>query len=534
MATKKAKPATKASTRANAKAKEVVEPKSKVKVKTKRAAEPEAEVEEKPARKGSKKTREVVSDVAPKAAYGKGLDAPATIPGLDIDDVLDSIERKTGGSSTGLGKNVARMSTGNLMLDIVLGGGIVPGWYTNFGKEQSCKSTAAMTIIASALSQKVPILGYFDYEGSTEPTYLQNLMNTMGVKADISDVFGIRNSEGKFIKKPRVRYVPSDTAEQFFDYLAMLERRLPDKLFEGGTWWYAYENTNANRKQLADAGIEYDKKKFSQHNKFYVPAEDGSLQALVVTDSYPAMLPERLDEDDAGAGLGAVARMFAEQIPRVKGKMRKKRIAVLGVNQLRDKPMVRHGSPEYEPGGNAVRFYSDVRVKFMARACSAVKDAKQKEGSPFEHEPSVEFAGEGEDVYRYVSIKGEKNKSSMPGLTGFIRLWITDAEGNARGFDPVFDTIEYLRATNQVEEPTRRKKMLLKFAGNEATKYIDWIKFKTLILGSRDEIKEICKSIGMKPCMLRSLCFKQIAKGDGLDRYYEAKKSKVKEVDSEM
>jgi hypothetical protein len=328
--------------------------------------------------------------------------------------------------------------------------------------------------------------------------------------------------------RPRVRYVAASTAEEFFDFMAMLLRKLPDKIFEGGQWWYAYENTNNNRKQLSDAGLEYDKKKFSQHNKFYVPAEDGSLQALVVTDSYPAMLPERLDEDDAGAGLGAVARMFAEQIPRVKGKMAKKRVAILGVNQLRDRPMVRHGSPEYEPGGNAVRFYSDVRVKYMARACSAVKDAKQADKSPFEKEASVEFEN-GTDTYRYVSIKGEKNKTSQPYLTAFLRLWITDGEGNARGFDPVFDTVEYLRATNQIEEAVRRKKMMLKLPGNEATKPMEWTTFKKLILGTKSEIKEICEKVGMKPVMLRSYCFKQLSKGDGKKMYFNALKSKPKE-----
>lgn len=531
-----AKSKSEAKVKAKAKVKSKDEDKKTKKAKSgKKTEAPEADEEESP-KKGKKERRkatEVKSDVAPKAAYGKGLDAPTKIPGLDVDDVLDAIERKTGGSSTGMGKDVRRMSTGVLMLDLVLGGGLVPGWYTNFGKEQSCKSTAAMTILASALTQKVPILGYFDYEGSSEPTYLQNLMNTMGVKADISDVFGIRDRDGKFVKRPRVRYVPASTAEEFFDFLAMLLRKLPDKIFEGGQWWYAYENTNANRKQLADEGREYDKKKFTQHNKFYVPAEDGGLQALLVTDSYPAMLPERLDEDDAGAGLGAVARMFAEQIPRVKGKMKKKRVAVLGVNQLRDKPMVRHGSPEYEPGGNAVRFYSDVRVKFMARAVSAVKDAKQAEGTPFEIEPSIEFE-ESSDTYRYVSIKGEKNKTSQPYLTGFIRLWIQDGEGNARGFDPVYDTISYLRSTGQVKEEAKRKKMLLQIEGNPATKIMDWKMFKTLILGNKDQIKEICQKVGMKPMMVRSFCSKQIAKGDGLDMFFNARKTATKDDDGDM
>ena len=58
-----------------------------------------------------------------------------------------------------------RLSTGMLMLDIVLGGGLTAGWYTNFGQEQTCKTTGAVTILSAALNSDVPILGYWDYEG---------------------------------------------------------------------------------------------------------------------------------------------------------------------------------------------------------------------------------------------------------------------------------------------------------------------------------------------------------------------------------
>ena len=51
------------------------------------------------------------------------------------------------------------------MQDLVLGGGITAGWYTNFGQEQCCKTTDAVQILISALNSNVPILGYYDYEG---------------------------------------------------------------------------------------------------------------------------------------------------------------------------------------------------------------------------------------------------------------------------------------------------------------------------------------------------------------------------------
>jgi RecA/RadA recombinase len=503
------------------------------KKKGKRAEEPEEEDEEDEAPKKKKKKgkiKEVVNDQAPVVAYGKGLSAPLKIPGFDVDNELDAIERKLGVGSLGLGgDNEGRMSTGMLVYDLILGGGIVPGWYTNFGKEQSCKSTSTMTFTASAVNEGVPIIAVYDYEGSTEPTYLQNLMNTMGVKADITDIFGIKDSKGNYIKKPRVRYVPSSTGEEFFDYLQSLELRLPDKIYSNGSWWYVYQNTNENRKRLKDGGTEYDAKMFTKHNKFYVPAENGALQALLIVDSYPGMVPEKLAENvDQGAGLGAVARMFSENIPKVKGRMRKKRIAVIGVNQLREKPMAM-GNPEYEPGGQAVRFFSDARMKHMARACSAVPGAKQADKSPHELEDSVEFDG-GKDTYRYISVKAEKNKLSQPYLGGFIRLWIQDGEGNARGFDPVFDTFSYLKATGQLEEGTyHRKAFTLRLVGNEAEKKMDWPEFKKMILGSKEEVSKICKRIGMKPCFIRKQCFKQMKSKKGVDMYFanlNKKKSK--------
>jgi RecA/RadA recombinase len=485
----------------------------------------EVAIQEKVKSKKKKGLRE--KEDAPKAAYGKGLEIPFTIPGFDVASQLDAIEKKIGVGSSGLGgKHDTRMSSGVLGIDGILGGGITAGWYTNFGQEQSCKSTDAMTIIAAAVMQRIPILSYSDYEGSTEPNYLQNMMNTMGVNADITDVFGIRNLNGEYVKYPRVRYLPSDTAEQFFDYMSALERRLPDKIYQGGQWWFVYENTNENRKRLKESGDEYSKKMFSKYNKFYVSAPDGSLQALLVVDSYPAMLPEELDVDDPNNGLAAVARMFAKQLPRVKGKMRKKRIAVIGVNQLRDVPMAKYGPPEKEAAGNAVRFFSDVRMRWTARAISAVPDATRAPKGSFEEEKSVEFEG-GTDTYRYVNVKADKNKFSTPYLSTFVRLWISDGGGNARGFDPVWDVLQYLRDTGQIVEKKKRVDLLLKFKGNEATKSMDWKTFKLMILSSdKAVVKEICVKYGMKPMFLRKQCFRQMAKGEGLDMIYEAKRDK--------
>jgi len=66
------------------------------------------------------------------------------------------------------------MSTGLACLDLVFGGGVVPGMYTFSGQEQSCKTTTMLTILGSSLRKKVPLLHFWDAEGCLveETTYL--------------------------------------------------------------------------------------------------------------------------------------------------------------------------------------------------------------------------------------------------------------------------------------------------------------------------------------------------------------------------
>ena len=287
-------------------------------------------------------------------------------PYAKLDDVLDGIEKHIGLTDGGMSSGEKRMSTGLLMNDIILGGGITAGWYTNFGQEQTCKTTNAVTMLISAINTGVPIIGYWDFEGSAGPEYIENIMRNMGVKADIKSVFGVKDEKtGKWIIPPRVRYRSEAVAEKFFDYVAQVQRSLPDKKKIGENWYYIYDGKTSegkiNKASAAAVGSYYDKEYYRKTGNFRVPAPDGSLQAIILVDSYPAMLPEKQDVDDPNSAIGVQARMFAEQLRRVKGKMRGKRIAVLGINQLRLKPMVMMGCLH---GSTKVQFV-DGRVHTM-------------------------------------------------------------------------------------------------------------------------------------------------------------------------
>lgn len=249
------------------------------------------------------------------------------------------------------------MSTGMLVLDLLYGGGIRAGWYTHFGKEQSSKTTGTLVIGASAVKQGVPLIAYFDYEGSTANStpYIQSILKTCGVNKSITEVFGQRDVDsGKWITPPIIRFHPESVGERFFDYLASVLRALPDKKKVNGKWWLIYEDTKQNKAKIGEFANPAMAKKYG--HGLWVEAENGELQGLFIVDSYPAMNPQSNDEDEQDNSIALQARMFSKQLPRVKGRLMQKMVAVIGTNQLRDAPMVMYGPKENEPGGQALKF----------------------------------------------------------------------------------------------------------------------------------------------------------------------------------
>lgn len=312
------------------------------------------------------------------------IDTVDKIVGFDIgdlmDDQLDLIEKKTKVSSGTAERNAPRVSTGQLALDMFLSGGIVSGgWYTFSGGEQSCKSTLTMAIMASLIKLKYRgISAVFDYEGSTDADYVAGQLKTFGVTVDPRTIFGVRDdASGDWLIKPRIRYYAPDNGTRFFDWMSSLRKRLPDKVVEkDGSAFMLFENNKENAKKLAG---KYDKKWFSRHNQFKVPAPDGHMQAMIIVDSYPAMLPDALDEDEGSKAMAIQARMFSDGIKRFRGGMRGKMITIVGVNQLRQKPATMFGSPEYEPCGDALKFYcfdetTQIRTNYGTLTAPQIQD----------------------------------------------------------------------------------------------------------------------------------------------------------------
>lgn len=452
-------------------------------------------------------------------------------PSLMIDDIQDAAEKKYGLSSTTLTREDERLSTGSLSIDMILDGGIVGGgWYTIYGGEQSCKSTLTMQLLAMIVNEVVRkqrriAASIFDYEGSSDQEYIGSMMQTLGLKGNPSTLFGLRDDvTGDYIIKPTIRYYSHDVGEDFFRYLSKIKRALPNVEKHGKDWYYLYEHTKQNKSMLAGF---YDTKYLTKTNLLRVPAPDGFMQAIAVCDSYPAMLPEGLDDDDRNDAMAEQARMFSTGIKKIRGGMRKKRMTVIGVNQTRQRPATMFGNPEYEPCGEALRFYSDVRLKTTSRSSIPFGGFKLDKGIMEEQSIDVKT---GHDIYRFIAIKSVKNKlGGIPNREVWARLWVSDAHGQARGFDPVFDTWFYLKELGLVKGTMANLKFHPSTPLADAKK-VTWIDFKRLVLGDKKEITELCTKLGLKKAgSIRNWAKKHCSDGTGPKLYKDRIVNQVKD-----
>lgn len=412
--------------------------------------------------------------------------------------------------------NEERMHTGLLCLDLMTGGGIAPGFYSFAGPEQSAKTTAAITISGASTRQKsLRVRMLWDAENSSGNSldYIANIYETLGYKTDTEKLFGVRGPKG-YIVKPIIEYQDESSGDTFFNWLFGVLKRLPDKRYDNERWWYVFEKTQENK---AKYKAHYSVTQSAGKNGLWIPAKDGSLQGLIILDSFPALVPTLMDTDEGSNGMAVQARMFSKHIPRVKGSFRSKRLALIGINQLRLNPGARFSNPEYEPGGEALKFFSDVRFKFFPRALSGVP-FKPKGDKGFETEPA--YDGVGTDTYRYISVSLIKNKLSPHVKVMWLRLWTQDKNGEGRGYDPVWDTFYYAYVTGQLTG--KRHSMRLNLMGlGEATRSITWADFKTLVLGTREDWDPIYKKMGYKTIDMRAGFLRQISSGKGIDAYFQ-------------
>ena len=101
---------------------------------------------------------------------------------------------------------------------------------------------------------------------------------------------------------------------------------------------------------------------------------------LIVIDSVAALTPRAEIEGDMGDHhVGLQARLMSQALRKITGNIQRSNSTVLFVNQIRMKIGVMFGSPETTTGGNALKFYSSVRLDI--RRIGAVKEGEEVVGN---------------------------------------------------------------------------------------------------------------------------------------------------------
>ena len=101
---------------------------------------------------------------------------------------------------------------------------------------------------------------------------------------------------------------------------------------------------------------------------------------LVIVDSVAALTPRAELEGDMGAShMGLQARLMSQALRKLTGSISKSNTTIIFINQLRMKIGVMFGNPETTTGGNALKFYSSVRLDI--RRVGAIKDGENIIGS---------------------------------------------------------------------------------------------------------------------------------------------------------
>ena len=115
---------------------------------------------------------------------------------------------------------------------------------------------------------------------------------------------------------------------------------------------------------------------------------------IIVIDSVAALTPKKEIEGEMGDNVvGLHARLMSQALRKMTSTLSKTNTTCIFINQLREKIGVMFGNPETTTGGNALKFYSSVRLDI--RRVTSIKDGDNVIGSQ-------------------VRVKGVKNKVAPP------------------------------------------------------------------------------------------------------------------------
>ena len=101
---------------------------------------------------------------------------------------------------------------------------------------------------------------------------------------------------------------------------------------------------------------------------------------ILVVDSVAALTPKKEIEGDMGDNnVGLQARLMSQALRKLTSTVSKTNTTCIFINQLREKIGIMFGNPETTTGGNALKFYSSVRLDI--RRVTSIKDGDQVIGN---------------------------------------------------------------------------------------------------------------------------------------------------------
>jgi len=155
---------------------------------------------------------------------------------------------------------------------------------------------------------------------------------------------------------------------------------------EGGTAAFIDAEHALDPKYAENLGVNLDELLLSQPDSGEQALEitdtlvrSGAVNTIVI-DSVAALTPKaEIDGDMGDSHMGLQARLMSQALRKLSANIKKSNTLVIFINQIRMKIGVMFGSPETTTGGNALKFYSSVRLDI--RRIGAIKKGDEIVGN---------------------------------------------------------------------------------------------------------------------------------------------------------
>ncbi|MBW1931920.1 MAG: recombinase RecA [Deltaproteobacteria bacterium] len=204
---------------------------------------------------------------------------------------------------------------------------------------------------------------------------------------------------------------------------------------------------------------------------------------IIIVDSVAALVPKAEIEGEMGdQHMGLQARLMSQAMRKLTGNINRTKTALVFINQIRMKIGVMFGSPETTTGGNALKFYSTMRMDIRRIAAlkegadiignrTRVKIVKNKIAPPFKSAEFDIYYGEGisregslidlatavdiiEKSGAWYSYDGERLGQGRENVRTFLKAHPDIADRIEQQVGETYDDIKRPEVQKQVEEPT--------------------------------------------------------------------------------